>query len=95
MDMRLHWTKDRVRKGEFDLHWDPGQNNLADYVTKHHSGKHHKEVSPSYLYNKQLSSTTVQGCVEILNRRACRKARKPSTETQKYLLSCLLTCISS
>ena len=76
-----------VQQEQFDLQWDPGQNNLADYVTKHHSGSHHREVRPIYLFNKDLSPTTVQGCVEILNRRAKKKVSKPSTEEYRILLT--------
>ena len=87
MDMRMHWIKDRVQQEQFDLQWNPGQNNLADYVTKHHSGTHHREVRPIYLFNQDLSPTTVQGCVEILNRRANKKVSKPSTEEYRILLT--------
>ena len=73
MDMRLHWIKDRITQGQFELIWELGQNNLTDYMTKHHSGRHHQEVRPIYLYIKNLSPSTVQGCIEILNRRACKK----------------------
>ena len=85
MDMRMHWIKDRVQQEQFDLQWDPGQNNLADYVTKHHSGSHHREVRPIYLFNEALSPTTVQGCVEILNRRAKKKVSKSSTKEYRTL----------
>jgi hypothetical protein len=41
MDMRFYWIKDRVKQGEFNVYWDPGYQNLADYITKHHSPAHH------------------------------------------------------
>ena len=44
IDMRFYWLQDRVQQGMFDVYWAPGLNNLADYPTKHHSGKHHKAV---------------------------------------------------
>ena len=81
----MHWIKDRVKQEQFDLQWDPGKNNLADYVTKHHSGTRHREVRPIYLFDKDLSPTTVQGCVEILNRRANKKVSKPSTKEYRTL----------
>ena len=59
----------------------------ADYVTKHHNGTHHCEVRPIYLFKQDLSPTTVQGCVEILNRRANKKVSKSSTEKHRTLLS--------
>jgi len=34
MDMRFHWIRDRVRKGEFVVSWIKGSDNLADFFTK-------------------------------------------------------------
>ena len=66
IDMRFYWLRDRVKQGQFQVYWEPGLHNLADYTTKHHSGSHHKLVRPIYLYNAKHSPRTVQGCVEIL-----------------------------
>ena len=30
-DMRYHWIKDRIRRKQFQLLWDKGITNLADY----------------------------------------------------------------
>ena len=35
IDMRYHWTVDRVAQQQFDIIWEPGVTNLADYYTKH------------------------------------------------------------
>jgi hypothetical protein len=40
--MRFYWVRDRVRQGQFLVHWKPGLKNLADYYTKHFSPKHHQ-----------------------------------------------------
>ena len=66
IDMRFYWLRDRVKQGMFDVYWEPGLNNLADYPTKHHSGKHHKMVRSIYL-SEVNSPTTVQGCIDLLN----------------------------
>ena len=34
MDTRFHWTRDRVRQGQFIVSWRPGLQNLADIFTK-------------------------------------------------------------
>ncbi len=34
MDTRFHWTRDRVRQGQFQVIWRPGLQNLADIFTK-------------------------------------------------------------
>ena len=66
IDMRFHWIKDRITQKQFALDWAPGNTNLADYPTKHHSGKHHKKVRPIYLHIPTRSPSTMQGCVKIL-----------------------------
>ena len=48
-DMRYHWIKDRILKKQFQLCWDKGSNNLADYFTKHHPPAHHMSMRPLYL----------------------------------------------
>lgn len=66
-DMSIYWRKDRVKQGQFLVYWEPGANNLADYPTKHHSATHHKNVRDIYMYNKERSPTTIQGCIDRLN----------------------------
>ena len=43
MDMRFYWVRDRVRQGQFRIHWKPGASNLADYFTKHFPPSHHQQ----------------------------------------------------
>jgi hypothetical protein len=50
MDMRFFWIRNRVSQGQFVIYWRPGKTNLGDYVSKHHSGKHHRRVRPAYLH---------------------------------------------
>ena len=54
MDMRFYWIRDRVKEGQFRVHWKPGKKNLADYHTKHHPPSHHIKERPTYL---QVAST--------------------------------------
>ena len=49
IDMRYHWTIDRVAQQQFDIIWEPGVTNLADYYTKHHSPAHHRQIRSTYL----------------------------------------------
>jgi hypothetical protein len=67
MDMRFYWLRDRVQQQQFNVRWRPGKHNLADYPTKHHTGQHHQQVRPIYLYNPANSPRSVQGCIKILN----------------------------
>ena len=49
MDIRFYWIKDRVKQGQFLVHWRRGTDNLADYFTKHHSPAHHRAMRSRYL----------------------------------------------
>jgi hypothetical protein len=49
MDMRFYWVRDRVRLGHFIVHWKKGDDNRADYFTKHFPPSHHREIRTTYL----------------------------------------------
>ena len=49
MDMRFHWLRDRECQEQFRFYWRPGKQNYADYWTKHHSAKHHRNVRREFL----------------------------------------------
>jgi hypothetical protein len=44
MDMILYWVKDRVEQNQFNVGWAPGDTNMGDYFTKHHSLVQHKRM---------------------------------------------------
>ena len=50
MEMWFFWVADQVKMGIFDVQWHRGQENLADYFTKHFVGMHHREVRLWYLH---------------------------------------------
>jgi hypothetical protein len=50
IDMRFYWVRDRVRQGQFRIHWRSGQENLADYFTKHHPVAHHRAIRKVYFH---------------------------------------------
>ena len=86
IDMRFYWLKDRTEQGQFEVYWEPGKHNLADYPTKHHPGSHHQLVRSIYLYDKETSPSTVKGCVEILKRDSkLSHARKHETTLKPIL----------
>jgi hypothetical protein len=49
MDMRFHWLRDRECQKQFRIYWRPGKLNYADYWTKHHAGKHHRNIRKEFL----------------------------------------------
>ena len=52
MEMRYFGVGDKVAQDAYELKWHPGQENLADYQSKHHLGAHHQAVCPWYLHKK-------------------------------------------
>ena len=41
-DMKLNWLKCREAQDRFQIFWDKGIHNLADYHTKHHPPDYHQ-----------------------------------------------------
>ena len=74
IDMRFYWLKDRAEQGQFKIYWAPGEENWADYFTKHHSATHHKTLRPVYLKEPD-SPSDLQGCVKLLS--SLLKKRSP------------------
>jgi hypothetical protein len=46
MDMRFYWVKYTVEQDQFNVGWAPGDTNMGDYLTKHHSPAHHEHMRP-------------------------------------------------
>jgi hypothetical protein len=72
MDMIFYWVKDRVEQDQFNEGWAPGDTNMGDYFTKHHSQAHHKRMRPYYLHDKNSPMirhdtrlAILRGCVDI------------------------------
>ena len=86
IEMRFDWLKCRSAQLQFDIYWAPGQENLADYFTKHHSAAHHIALRAIYLAPeaaaKQLS---MQGCIKVLQSRLAKKI--PVTTIQSHIPS--------
>jgi hypothetical protein len=72
MYMILYWVKDIVEQDQFNVGWEPGDTNMGDYFTKHHSPAHHKRMRPYYLHDKNSPMirhytrlSILRGCVDI------------------------------
>ncbi len=74
MEMMYFWVGDKIVQDAYNVKWHPGQENLADYQSKHHPGAHHQAVRPLYLHTKYSPSvlpratrpSTLKGCVWTL-----------------------------
>jgi hypothetical protein len=71
MDMRFYCVKDRLEQQQFNVGWAPGNTNLGDYFTKHHSPAHQKRMRPYYLHDKHSPMVRhdtrlaiLRGCVD-------------------------------
>ncbi len=85
MEMRYFWVGDKIAQDMFALQWHPGQENLADYQSKHHIGSHHLAVRPWYLHMhysprflpRALRPSALKGCVGTLQNGYLRKVPLP------------------
>ena len=58
-DMRYYWLRDRTNQRQFDIYWEKGSLNNADYHTKHHSTKHHRGIRSRYVRDTPLTANTI------------------------------------
>jgi hypothetical protein len=64
MDMKYYWLQDRVRQKQFDVCWNPSNDHLGDYHTKHHPVQHHQDMR-SILPHQANSLNVLRGCVKL------------------------------
>ena len=96
IDMRFYWLKCRQQQQQFEIYWEAGKTNFADYFTKHHSPTHHRAVRPIYLYEENVGQMDLRGCAKILIDRARPRATKTKMLSQtKTLLSTIETWTST
>jgi hypothetical protein len=77
MEMRFFWVGNKETQNSYGISWHPGQENLADYQSKHHTGAHHRNVHPWYLHKENsprfspraIAPSTLKGCVGTLKDR--------------------------
>ena len=50
--MRYYWLRDRQTQQQFNIFWEKGVNNNADYFTNHHSIKEHLTRLSKYIKDK-------------------------------------------
>ena len=53
MEMRYFYRCEQVRRGHFNVQYQPGLECLGDYPPKHHSTAHHQNVRSIYLHTKE------------------------------------------
>ena len=74
MEMRYFWLLDQATQKYFKFFYQPGQENLADYPSKHHFAAIHRHTRPYYLHMPNSPKILIRaskpsarrGCVETL-----------------------------
>ena len=69
IDMRYYWLQDQADLKQFNFVWEKGENNKADYFTKHHPPGHHQAVRSMYVNHTTHSplptvTRPLRGCAE-------------------------------
>ncbi len=101
MEMKFFWIGDKVAQEMYDITWQPGMENLADYQSKHHIGSHCVAVRPYYLHQENLPRTlphatrhsTLKGCVGTLENGYVRNVplpRIPQIQSTNQVASVLI-----
>ena len=52
--MQCFWILDQVQQGKFEIIKIPGQENLSELVSRHHTSSHHKKSDAIFFINKDL-----------------------------------------
>ena len=85
MEMRYFWLLNQYCQKYLDISHQPGQENLGNYPTKHHTGTVTHHVRPYYIH-ESTSPTLIpiammpsarRGCAEILGDPYCRQVPLP------------------
>jgi hypothetical protein len=98
MEMHFFWIIDKCAQNMYTLHWHPGQENLADYQSKHHTGAHHAAVCPWYLHKSNSPHllpraqvpSALTGCVGTLDGGYQHKV--PLSRAPRLQSTVLMTC---
>ena len=74
MNMRYFWLLCHQAQKLFKINYHPGQENLRDYTSKHHTVPHHRRVWPFYLHTDQ-SPRLLPRAARPSERRGCVRTR--------------------
>jgi hypothetical protein len=76
---------DQVANKQLNVQYHPGQENLADYTTKHHPAAHHIKVRP-YYQHEDTSPRTLQRAPPPAALRGCVETQKGYAKGHSPLL---------
>eukprot|EP00804_Cyclotella_cryptica_P009771 CCRYP_013223-RB/>CCRYP_013223-RB protein AED:0.40 eAED:0.40 QI:0/0/0/1/0/0/3/0/850 len=92
MEMRFFWVTDQVNQNFFNVRWQPGQENLADYFTKHFEPRHHLNVRPWYLHTRATAHFIIKGAMVKNKQPTCNplKIKLPDGSVNQSTHTCNL-----
>eukprot|EP00957_Ditylum_brightwellii_P159422 12135412-Ditylum_brightwellii.AAC.1 len=70
-DMRYHFLREKAVRKALDIYGDCGDNNDADYVTKHHFPTYHKQKRQYYVLKGFHATESQQACSNPTPRQGC------------------------
>jgi hypothetical protein len=85
MEMQYFWLLDGKTQKYFKFYYQPGQENLGDYPSKHHMADIHQHVRPYYVHTDKSPAVLPQalkpsiwgGCAKILGDPYSKKSPLP------------------
>jgi hypothetical protein len=85
MEMGYFWLLDGESQQQFKFYWQPGQENLGNYPSKHHRVEIHQYVRPYYVHMEKsptllpraMKPSTWRRCAEILGDPYSKKSPLP------------------
>jgi hypothetical protein len=84
MKIRYFWLLDRKTQKYFKFHYQPGQENMRDYPSKHHTADIHQHVHLYYVHTNSpailpwaLKPSIQQGCAVIFGEPYAKKSPLP------------------
>jgi hypothetical protein len=93
MEMHYFWLLDGKTQRYFKFHYQPGQENMGNYSSKHHTANIHQHICPYYVHNnlspailpQALNSSIWQGCAVILGDPYAKKSPLPHIGVTAHL----------
>ena len=93
MEMHYFWLLNGKTQKYFKLHYQPGQENMGDYPSKHHTANIHQHVRPYYVHTnssptilpRALKPSIWQGCAVILGDPYAKKSPLPHIGMTSHL----------
>jgi hypothetical protein len=85
MEMRYFWLSDGKTQNYFNFFYQPGQENLGDYPSKHHTADIHQNIRLYYVHTGKspavlpwaIKPSIRRGCAEILGDPYSKKSPLP------------------